>query len=113
MFTALITLIVISIILFAISFKMNDKFEQLETQVEQLSITTMQDTYQMQKKLKVLEEELLTGSMLDDNIHERQSTQQPPLIQEVHRLHEEGYSTDEIANRTKLNLHDVQTILRN
>ncbi|GAB3051077.1 hypothetical protein [Virgibacillus ainsalahensis] len=59
MFYAIISIIAIAVVLFILSFFMNDKFEDLENQVEQLSITTMQDTYQVKKKIKILEEELL------------------------------------------------------
>jgi len=58
-----ISIIVIGIALFILSFFTNDKFEDLENQIEQLSISTMQDTYQMKKKINVLEEELLTDDM--------------------------------------------------
>lgn len=115
MFSILVTLIIVSIILFAISFKMNDKFDQLETQVEQLSITTMQDTYQIQKKLKVLEEELLTEDIIgiDSQTMKQNQQQKPLLLQKVYRLKEQGYSVEDIASNTKLSLHDVQTILKN
>ncbi|HLR08023.1 MAG TPA: hypothetical protein VK136_02025 [Bacillota bacterium] len=62
MLYVLLTIIGIAIVLFILSFFMNDKFEELENQLEQLSISTMQDTYQMKKKINVLEEELLTDS---------------------------------------------------
>lgn len=55
----------IAVLLFVLSFFMNDKFEDLENQIEQLSISTMQDTYQIKKKVKVLEEELLTDDISD------------------------------------------------
>ena len=58
-----ISIIVIGIALFVLSFFTNDKFEDLENQIEQLSVSTMQDTYQMKKKINVLEEELLTDDM--------------------------------------------------
>lgn len=63
MFYTLITLIVVGAVLFIISFFMNDKFDEMESQLEQLSISTMQDTYQMKKKIKILEEELLSDDI--------------------------------------------------
>ncbi|WP_099158511.1 hypothetical protein [Virgibacillus ndiopensis] len=64
MIYVLITLIAVAIVLFVLSFFMNDKFEEIENQLEQFSISTMQDTYQMKKKIKILEEELLTEDIL-------------------------------------------------
>lgn len=117
MFGILLTLITVSIILFAITFKMNDSFSQLESQFEQLSITTMQDTYQIQQKLKVLEEELLTENLVDLNINSEQqvanNSTQPFLLKEVHRLYDEGNSIANIAEQTELSTHDIRTILQN
>ncbi|MFC0299735.1 hypothetical protein ACFFIS_02675 [Virgibacillus soli] len=58
-----VTIIVVAIALFIVSFFMQDKIEDIESQVEQLSISTMQDTYQMKKKIKILEEELLSDNL--------------------------------------------------
>jgi hypothetical protein len=63
MFIAIVTILIVGVILFIVSYFMNDRLEELESQVEQLSITTIQDTYQMKKKIKVLEEELIPGSL--------------------------------------------------
>ncbi|AXI09465.1 hypothetical protein CV093_11840 [Oceanobacillus sp. 143] len=68
MIYAVITIIVVAVVLFILSFFMNDRFEELERQVEQLSMTNMKDTYQMQKKIKVLEEELLPNDLAEDFI---------------------------------------------
>lgn len=71
MFIAIITILIIGIALFILSYFMNDKVAELENQLEQFSISTMQDTYQMKKKIKILEEELLPAeishSPLTDN----------------------------------------------
>ncbi|RDW19202.1 hypothetical protein CWR48_09130 [Oceanobacillus arenosus] len=66
MIYAVITIIVVAVVLFILSFFMNDRFEELERQVEQLSMTNMKDTYQLQKKIKVLEEELLPSDLTED-----------------------------------------------
>ncbi|RDW21922.1 hypothetical protein [Oceanobacillus chungangensis] len=66
MIYAVITIIVVAVVLFIISFFMNDRLEELERQVEQLSMTNMKDTYQMQKKIKVLEEELLPNDLAEN-----------------------------------------------
>ena len=66
MLYVIITIIVIAVVLFILSFFMDDKIAQLESEVEQLSITTMQDTYQLKKKVKILEEELLPENLSDN-----------------------------------------------
>ncbi|MFD1038490.1 hypothetical protein ACFQ3N_08780 [Virgibacillus byunsanensis] len=69
MIYAALTIITIAVVLFILSFFMNDKFEDLENQLEQFSISTMKDNYQIKKKLKVLEEELLTDDMAEELLH--------------------------------------------
>ncbi|MCM3738730.1 hypothetical protein M3210_00485 [Oceanobacillus luteolus] len=63
MMIAIVTILVIGVILFVLSYFMNDRIEEIESQLEHYSITSMQDTYQMKKKIKILEEELLPGNM--------------------------------------------------
>ncbi|GAA0445743.1 MAG: hypothetical protein ACQEWU_12700 [Bacillota bacterium] len=63
---AIITIIVIGLVLLTLSYFLNDRMEEVESQLEQFSITTMQDTYQMKKKIKILEEELLTEEFAQD-----------------------------------------------
>ncbi|KKE80627.1 hypothetical protein NSA56_05485 [Oceanobacillus caeni] len=63
MIYAVVSILAVAVVLFVLSFFMNDRIEELESQVEQLSITTMQDTYQMKKKVKILEEELLSDGI--------------------------------------------------
>ena len=106
-----IAIIAIAVILFILSFFMNDRFESLESQIEQLSISTMQDAYQMKKKIKILEEELLTNSTDTQQVASRDF--QPLLIQKVYELSQQGYSPKDISKNTDLSVHDIQTILKN
>ncbi|MEN1970524.1 hypothetical protein WMZ97_20940 [Lentibacillus sp. N15] len=108
----LITLIVVAVVLFILSFFMSDKFDDLESQLEQLSISSMQDTYQLKKKIKILEEELLADDMSDQAQPVQQTETKPLLIQKVFALHEQGYSMDAIAERTALSSNDIQAILK-
>lgn len=67
MLYAIVAIVVIGIVLFVLSFFINDRLEEVESQIEQLSITTIQDTYQLKKKVSVLEEELLPQNIADDS----------------------------------------------
>lgn len=109
----LFSLIVIAIILFVSSFFMTDKLKDLEVQFEQFSITAMQDTYQMKKKISVLEEELLTENDFEKEAIElpRDVAERPKLINEVHKMNERGLSVEEIAQETGLSTDHVKTIL--
>ena len=110
----LITLISVAVVLIILSFFMNDKFSELEKQLEQFSISAMQDTYQMKKKIKILEEELLSENISETILPTNGTNNNKPLvIQKVYHLQQQGYSTDEIAGQTGLNNNDVHTILNN
>lgn len=74
MLYAIISIIIVAVILFVLSYFMNDKFAELENQLEQFSITTMQDTYQMKKKIKILEEELIPGNITEDILSENKNS---------------------------------------
>lgn len=115
------TIILIAIGLFVGSFFFSDKLQSIEEQLEQFSIATMQDTYQLKKKVKVLEEELLTNEPIArPRANKQESNYQitddlenkPLLVQKIHHLHEQGFSLEDISRETNLNNHDIQTILK-
>ncbi|MFC4320778.1 hypothetical protein [Litchfieldia salsa] len=56
---AIITLLGLAIVLLVFSFFKRDSIKDLEEQVEELSMSLIQETYQLKKKISVLEEELL------------------------------------------------------
>lgn len=116
-----LTIIIIAIGLFLASFFFNDKMRHIEEQLEQFSIATMQDTYQLKKKVKVLEEELLTNEPIarpttnkeeQRNVISDDLENKPLVVQKIHHLHEQGFSIEDISKETNLNNHDVQTILK-
>ncbi|GGM31533.1 hypothetical protein GCM10011351_17120 [Paraliobacillus quinghaiensis] len=111
--TAFISLFVIAIVLFIVSFFTNDKFKQLEDQLEQLSISTLQDTYQIKKKIKILEEELLSDDLDMGTIDLQKSSQtQTPLMRKVQQMHQKGHSAAEIATSTNLSEYDIHSLIR-
>jgi len=113
-YAVLTTLIAVAIVLIIISFFMNDQFSELEKQIEQFSISTMQDTYQIKKKIKILEEELLTENISETVMPTNPALANKPLvIQKVYHLYQQGYSFTEIAGQTDLSDNDVQAILKN
>lgn len=121
MIYVILTIILIAIGLFISSFFFNDKLQSIEEQIEQFSIATMQDTYQLKKKVKILEEELLTNEPIVHSMNQTEQTtnfvteelqNKPLLVQKIHHLHEQGFSLEDIAKETNLNNHDVQTILK-
>ncbi|WP_077621500.1 hypothetical protein [Sediminibacillus massiliensis] len=107
---AFITLLIISIVLFLMSFFMNDRFKNIENQLEQFSITSMQESYQLKKKIKILEEELLTED-LTDGFPSSTTSQIPPMYQRIHSLYAQGSDVSEISRKTSLKENDVHAII--
>jgi hypothetical protein len=88
----------------------------MENQIEQLSVTTLKDTYKIKNRLKVLEEELLSD-IIDEPIerpfksNKGHSTKETPLMKEIKRMKDLGLSDEEISLKTSLDLHDVKALL--
>ncbi|WP_088102469.1 hypothetical protein [Halalkalibacter urbisdiaboli] len=103
----LIILLSVSILLFILSFFQKDKSKEVERQMENFSITLMQEIYQLKKKIRILEEELLLGPEPVS-----QNSPQNKLSQDVIQFYEEGYSIEEISDATTLTPMEVERILR-
>ncbi|WP_182199580.1 hypothetical protein [Paraliobacillus salinarum] len=109
MFIAIISIGSIAIVLFILSFFANDQFKQLENQIEQMSISTLQDTYQIKKKIKILEEELLTDELEDLDLQKPKLT---PTMRRVTQMYESGESIPSIAKTTNLSEYDVYSLVK-
>ncbi|HHW36933.1 MAG TPA: hypothetical protein GXX18_06815 [Bacillales bacterium] len=72
--SAIIGLFSFSIVLLVLSFFKKDKYKELENQVENLTMIVMQENYQLKKKMKVLEEELLGNESYTVPLSERYET---------------------------------------
>lgn len=72
--SAIIGLFSFSIVLLVLSSFKRDKYKELENQVENLTMIVMQENYQLKKKMKVLEEELLGNESYTVPLNERYET---------------------------------------
>jgi len=114
---AIMILIVIAIIVYLLSFFKHSKIEALEKQVEQLSLSMMQETYQLKKQIKVLQEELMIDSL--QSPRQESIPVQPivvdktvPVHTQIIHFHKIGYSIQEIAKHTSLPLEEVRLIIQ-
>ncbi|WP_130859825.1 hypothetical protein [Gracilibacillus phocaeensis] len=106
------TIIAVGIILWIASFFMQDKFKQLEEQMEQLSISSLQESYQLKKKIGVLEEELLMDdASVRQSLHPKRNME-TDITNEIFTLYQQGHDTDSIAEQLQINEQDVITIIR-
>lgn len=116
----LLTILTIALILFILSMFMQDKFSDLENRFEQLSLTSIKENYQIKKKLQILEEELLINDADFDSIDQSTNTLDQkddkielPLFKEIHKMHKDGISLDQISKITDLAKNDIKAIIKN
>jgi hypothetical protein len=116
--TLIILLFSLAIVLLIISFFSKDKVAKLEEDLEQITITYMQDIYQLKKKVKILEEEFViqddpvppvkTKSLVTSNevepIHEI-------LKSQVLSLYSQGLSLDQIARQSSLTKEQTMSVI--
>ncbi|WP_018933856.1 hypothetical protein [Gracilibacillus lacisalsi] len=112
LYATIATVIIIAVILWIVSFFMQDKFKQLEDQFEQFSISSLQETYQLKKKISILEEELLIDDLSVEQTISPVSTQQTPMVRKVQELYQQGHDTDYIAEQLNINEYDVISMIK-
>lgn len=108
-------LIVLALLLLILSFFLKDPYKELKNELDQFSMQQIQDMYQLKRKVKILEEELL----IDDNEFKTPTAFNPPNKKEVHAilknqvwsLAKQGLTIDQIAKQSSLSQEDVQAII--
>jgi hypothetical protein len=115
-----IGLLCFSIVLLIISFFKKDRVSKLEEDLEQLSLTYMQDLYQLKRKIKVLEEEMLIDGDLstsdDFSMIKPIPVKRPVneiLKNQVLSLYNQGLSLDQIAKQSTLSKDEIIGIIEN
>ncbi len=108
---AIIILFSIAILLFVLSFFRRDRTTEIEKQLENISITYMQEMYQLKKKIRLLEEELLVNHQRSPFLKQSKSAAKQQLLKEVVNYYEQGDSVEEIAKATGLTIDEVQSLL--
>ena len=106
---AILVLLVISSILFFLSFFKKDRTKQLEKQLEDLSMTYMQEMYQLKKKMRLLEDELLFSH--EQSPFKGRTTSQKKLFDEVYTYYTRGEEIETIAKKTGLTPNEVEHFL--
>ncbi|MDQ0254407.1 type II secretory pathway pseudopilin PulG [Evansella vedderi] len=100
----------LSIILFVFSMFQRDRTKDVEKQLENLSIQLMQEMYQLQNKVKLLEEEHMITS--NHKLKDYSNISEGPLTRDdVLSMYEDGYSVSDIAAITKRQEIEVEELL--
>ncbi|ARK29377.1 hypothetical protein [Halalkalibacter krulwichiae] len=98
-------------ILFLLSFIKKDKTVKLEKEIEQLSMNYLQEMYQLKKKMRSLEEELLISSDQSAILRQSHSNAHKQLLTEILTLYKKGHSIQSIASITRLSIDEVKRLL--
>ncbi|MEC0298139.1 MULTISPECIES: hypothetical protein [Peribacillus] len=116
--TLIVLLFSLAIVLLIISFFGKDKVAKLEEDLEQMTLTYMQDIYQLKKKVKILEEEFV---IQDDPVPsvKDQSTVTSNDIEPIHEilksqvlsLYSQGLTLDQIARQSSLTKEQTISVI--
>ncbi len=88
-----------------------DQAAKVAEELEQFSMTVMQEIYQLKKRMSLLEEELLLPQEQSFEQQGRLSSREQ-LLKDVVHWHEAGYSSEEIAAETELTPMEVEHLLK-
>lgn len=117
--TLIILLFSLAIVLLIISFFGKDKVAKLEEDLEQMTLTYMQDIYQLKMKVKILEEEFVIQDDIIVPPVKDKSTVNPNDIEPIHEilksqvlsLYSQGLSLDQIARQSSLTKEQTISVI--
>ncbi|MGM9929695.1 MAG: hypothetical protein ACI35P_17290 [Bacillus sp. (in: firmicutes)] len=114
----IIILLLIAIVLFLLSFVKKDRISNVENTIDELSLQHVQDIYQLKKRIRVLEEELLTLDSLNEPVQPVSSEKSTVgvnkiLESQVLALYQQGLTINDIIQRSALTKDEVMTVIEN
>ncbi len=116
--TLIVLLFSLAIVLLIISFFGKDKVAKLEEDLEQMTLTYMQDIYQLKKKVKILEEEFVIQDAPVPSVKD-QLTVTSNDIEPIHEilksqvlsLYGQGLTLDQIARQSSLTKEQTISVI--
>ena len=113
MLFASIFLVIVSLVIIGLSFFQKDSVKELEEEFEQLSMDVVQDKYKIERRMKVLEEELLVGptSRMTVKKASKPSVEKNENVSDEDiaiSLFHKGYKAEQITQFTSIPLDKVE-----
>lgn len=106
-------------LLFIISFFLKDRSKVNEQEIEDVSMNLYQEMYQLKKRIKVLEEEMMVDSKFvptkQKQTNQKNTAKKPVneiIVNQVLSLHKQGIATDQIVTLSSLPKEEVQSIIK-
>lgn len=107
----IIVLFSLSLLLFILAYFKKDRITELEKQIEEMSITQMQELYILKKKIRSLEEQATLDEQQTTFIRQAKSYSKQQLLREVISLYTQGFQIEDIAQQTGLTHGEVELFL--
>jgi uncharacterized protein YfkK (UPF0435 family) len=111
----MLVLLGFSLLLLLFSIFQKDPYTELKEEVDQLTLQQVQEVYQIKKKLKILEEELLVTDDFPTTVMpniENQKDIHKIIKNQVWALAQQGKPIEQIASQSSLSVDDVYAILK-
>lgn len=105
----LLILFSVAVVLLVLSYLQTSKIAKEEQKVEQVSLSFMDEAYQLQQQIRNLE--IDTEVIAQETGILKGSTEKRVLLREVLDLYKRGYSFDSIASKKQIPKNEVKTML--
>lgn len=112
MIMTLLLLFSFSLLLLLVSFFQKNPYKELKEEVDQLTLQQVQELYQVKQRLKILEEELLTGDDHFNGLIKDSGEINEIIKNQVLALAQQGKPIEQIASQSSLTIDDVYSILK-
>lgn len=112
----MLVLLGLSLLLFLASFLQKDPYKELKEEIDQFTLQQVQEMYQLKKKVKVLEEELLVSDDFSSHavaVQKNKREIHDIIKNQVWALAQQGKTVEQIASLSSLPAEDVYEILEN
>ncbi|MBB4825724.1 hypothetical protein HNO89_002960 [Sporosarcina luteola] len=111
----ILLLLIVGIVFVLLSFLFGRSSNKHAEDIENVSISLHQETNQLKKRLKAVEEELMIGVSHVNPSSGPKSKTKPVheiIVNQILSLHSQGYSIADISKRSSLSLEEVAEVLR-
>lgn len=113
----LMSLFLFSLLLFILSFFIKDPSKELRKEFDQFSMQQFQEVYQIKKKLKILEEELLVNDIDLSSTFSSYTTVEKSEVHDIIKnqvwsLYKQGIPVEQIAKQSSLTVDEARTIIK-
>ncbi|QTD41690.1 hypothetical protein [Sporosarcina sp. Te-1] len=108
-------LLIVGIICVLLSFLFGRSSHKQADEIENISISLHQETNQLKKRLKAVEEELMIGVSHVNPSNVVKTKTKPVheiIVNQILSLHAQGYSIADISKRSSLSTEEVSEVLR-